>query len=170
MEVASHPDDLFIRCCEIKEHPGKYYLGIFRGKGHNYKPLITSEDPRSWGDGREHQLDQLRRILVGNGMALIYHGCLVQNYNEFVSYVAEAGFTQEWLGGISLEKSYEFLSSDGGPLGIIAALVDVNRSLNAAMIDEIMERFAHADSVDTSIEPLNSFPGPPTFRNRMAHW
>lgn len=164
MEIGTHPDDLQIICAELKENPGKWFLGIFRGRGHNYKALLTSDVPESWQDSKEKQLDVLKAILIGASLQVFYHAASPATFEAFEEEARKRGYTDEWIGEDKelLRRVYDRLVERGGPSALLRGMIDPDRALNAAMISEIMERLQTSDSVDTSVDPLKAFTGPPT--------
>lgn len=164
MEIGTHPDDLFIQCSEITDHPGKWFLGISRGLGHNYKLLVTSDDPRSWGDSREEQLAVIKAMLVGESLRVLYESKAPVDFDEFVAEARNWGYTKEWVSYDEelLDRVYKQLVEKGEPW--FGSMIDPDRSLNAHMIGEIMERFKDdaVAFIDTSVDPLETFSGTPT--------
>jgi len=165
MEIGTHPDDLFISVFELKDqHPGKWGLIISRGRGHNYKYLLTSDDPRSWTDSKEEMIEVVRMILVGNSLQALYHSTAPKNVQEFIKEAEKWGYTKEWVAENTqaVATVYAQLQSRGGPVGMLGSMIDPNRSLNLHMINEIVERLKVENPVDTSTKPLKSFSGAPT--------
>jgi len=58
-EIFTNPGDLEFTIVEDTES-GKFSIGIFRGSGHNYKPLITS---RLFAESIEVAAEQIRELL-----------------------------------------------------------------------------------------------------------
>ncbi len=171
MEIATHPDDLHIINAELKDSPGKWYLGFFRGRGHNYKALLTSDDPRSWADSREENLVRIKEILITESLRALYHSKAPANLDEFVLEARRWGFSDEWLDADTevISRVYTLLVEKGKPF--LGDLIDPYRCLNAPMISEIMGRLQTQDTLDTSTEPLSAFKGEPTSpAHRLEFW
>lgn len=178
MEIATHPNDLFIQCFELKpEYPGKWYLGISRGIGHNYKRLVTSDDSRGWGDSREETLRMIQAILVGESLCALYESRAPATLEDFVNEARNWGYNDGWIDKWVpfdkefLKRAYDRLLERGPP--IFSNLIDPDRTLNALMIEEIMGRFSKSTvvTVDTSVEPLFCFRGEPTSPpHRLKNW
>lgn len=163
IEIASHPDDLYIVVAQPKGYLGKYVTNFMRGKGHRYKPLLTCDREEAFVNSREAALARVKQILTSESVSAFYQANAPISFEEFVACTKNAGYTEEWLSNEWLTTAYKNLS-ERGVLPILSGMLDPKRILNAAMIAEIIERFTPQDvtSVDTSSNPLQSFPGPPT--------
>lgn len=161
LEIGTHPDDLLIQCAEAKDYPGKFVTNFYRGIGHRYKPLLTCDKVEALADGREAAIARVRNVLGVVALVTLHMGSAPKTLEDYVSLVRKAGFDSDWFTNERLEDDYKNYSRSS-LADLLPSMIDVNRVMNAAMINEIIERLQTCDEVDTSQDKLLSFVGSPT--------
>jgi hypothetical protein len=72
LEIFTNPSDLEITIGQAK--PGdKFAIGIFRGPGHNFKPMITS---RPFAENTEDAVETIKEILE------LIHGAMMRDFAD----------------------------------------------------------------------------------------
>lgn len=78
MEICGNPKDLFIKIADEDEE-GKFPLIISRGKGHNFKPLLSGPAP-----SKEDALEAIELILNAAVEQSDNEGCLTEQMVESI--------------------------------------------------------------------------------------